>query len=248
MKESQQVEWKQIWKDDYLKWLCGFANADGGLLVVGRDFRGVAVGVKNADKLLVNIPNKVRDILGIMVNVNLRQENGKELVEIRVDPYPSPVNYKGEYYYRSGSTTQDAQGRGPRPLPAAQARTDLGRLAPARPEAGGPRRQGARDLPQAGAEERAPSRGAAEVVPCTSWGSAMHFMWPPALLWCRRPACAGSRDGCTTIPAVVVPCTGTRPWSKSSARETPASAGGSSARSSVPRRGVRVVDALGALG
>ena len=42
MKESQQVEWKSSWRDDYLRWLCGFANAAGGTLVIGRDDRGVA--------------------------------------------------------------------------------------------------------------------------------------------------------------------------------------------------------------
>ncbi|WP_407058550.1 helix-turn-helix domain-containing protein [Syntrophotalea acetylenica] len=26
-KESQNIEWKQSWHDDYLKWICGFANA-----------------------------------------------------------------------------------------------------------------------------------------------------------------------------------------------------------------------------
>lgn len=26
-KESQNVEYKQSWLDEYLKWLCGFANA-----------------------------------------------------------------------------------------------------------------------------------------------------------------------------------------------------------------------------
>jgi len=30
--------------------------------------------------------------------------------EIRVDPYPSPVSYKGEYHYRSGSTKQELTG------------------------------------------------------------------------------------------------------------------------------------------
>jgi ATP-dependent DNA helicase RecG len=30
MKESQQVEWKSSWRDDYLRWICGFANAEGG--------------------------------------------------------------------------------------------------------------------------------------------------------------------------------------------------------------------------
>ena len=27
MSESQNIEWKQSWRDEYLKWICGFANA-----------------------------------------------------------------------------------------------------------------------------------------------------------------------------------------------------------------------------
>lgn len=29
MSESQNIEYKTIWKDEYLKWICGFANAQG---------------------------------------------------------------------------------------------------------------------------------------------------------------------------------------------------------------------------
>jgi len=35
MNEHQQKEVKQIWKDDYLKVICSFANAKGGLLEIG---------------------------------------------------------------------------------------------------------------------------------------------------------------------------------------------------------------------
>lgn len=28
--ESQNIEFKESWRDDYLKWICGFANAQGG--------------------------------------------------------------------------------------------------------------------------------------------------------------------------------------------------------------------------
>ena len=110
MKENQNTEWKESWRDEYLRWVCGFANAEGGVLVVGRNDKGVAVGVKGAAKLLEDIPNKVRDIQGIMVDVNLLEEAGKELLEIHVEPYPSPVSYKGEYHYRSGSTKQELKG------------------------------------------------------------------------------------------------------------------------------------------
>ena len=110
MKEHQHIEWKESWRDEYLRWICGFANAEGGRLVIGRNDKGVAVGVNNAKKLLEDIPNKVRDLLGIMVEVNLRQETGKEYLEIVVEPYPYPISYKGEYHYRSGSTKQELKG------------------------------------------------------------------------------------------------------------------------------------------
>ncbi len=29
MSENQNMEWKETWKDEYLKWICGFANANG---------------------------------------------------------------------------------------------------------------------------------------------------------------------------------------------------------------------------
>jgi ATP-dependent DNA helicase RecG len=33
--ESQHTEWKKTWCDDYLRWVCGFANAQGGGLLLG---------------------------------------------------------------------------------------------------------------------------------------------------------------------------------------------------------------------
>ncbi|MCC6497024.1 MAG: putative DNA binding domain-containing protein, partial [Propionibacteriaceae bacterium] len=110
MREHQQIEWKESWRDEYLRWICGFANAEGGRLHIGRSERGVVVGVASAARLLVDIPNKVRDILGIVVGVNLHEEAGKEWLEIVVEPYPYPVSYKGEYHVRSGSTKQELKG------------------------------------------------------------------------------------------------------------------------------------------
>ena len=110
MKESQNIEWKETWRDEYIKWICGFANAAGGTLVIGKNDKGVVTGVSNAKKLLADIPNKVRDILGIIVDVNLKTDKGKDFLEIVVEPYPYPVSYKGQYHYRSGSTKQELKG------------------------------------------------------------------------------------------------------------------------------------------
>ena len=54
MQENQNLEWKESWHDEYLKWICGFANAEGGVLLIGRNDKGVDVGVANAKKLLSN--------------------------------------------------------------------------------------------------------------------------------------------------------------------------------------------------
>ena len=110
MKESQQIEFKRQWKDEWLKWVSAFANAEGGVLMVGYDDHGQVVGVEQASKLLEDIPNKIRDILGIVVDVNLKVADGLETLHIQVPAYPYPVSYKGEYHYRSGSTKQELKG------------------------------------------------------------------------------------------------------------------------------------------
>jgi len=110
MQENQNIEWKEKWKDEYLKWICGFANANGGKIIIGKNDEGEIIGLNNAKKLLEDIPNKVRDILGIIVEVNLHQTKKGEFIEIIVDPQPYAVNYKGQYFIRSGSTKQELKG------------------------------------------------------------------------------------------------------------------------------------------
>ena len=110
MPELQNIEWKSIWKDDYLAWICGFANAQGGILYIGKNDEGEVVGVASSRKLLEDLPNKIRDALGIIVPINLLEENGLEYLEIPVQPYPIAISYRGTYYYRSGSTNQKLTG------------------------------------------------------------------------------------------------------------------------------------------
>ena len=110
MPEHQNIEYKSSWRDEYLKWICGFANANGGTIFIGKDDNGKVIGVNDAKRLLEEIPNKVRDVLGILVDVNLHTENKKHFIEIITEPYPNGVSYKGQYHYRSGSTKQELKG------------------------------------------------------------------------------------------------------------------------------------------
>lgn len=81
--EKQNIEFKESWRDEYLKWLCGFANAQGGTLYIGVNDKADVVGIENARKLLEDIPNKVRDALGIMVDVNLLEADGKTIFKFK---------------------------------------------------------------------------------------------------------------------------------------------------------------------
>ena len=44
------------------------------------------------------------------MDVNLKSKDGREYLEVAVDPYPNPISYKGEFHYRSGSTKQVLRG------------------------------------------------------------------------------------------------------------------------------------------
>ncbi|MDQ3042748.1 MAG: putative DNA binding domain-containing protein, partial [Acidobacteriota bacterium] len=110
MPEQQNIEYKQSWHDDYLKWVCGFANAHGGTIFTGKDDDGKTIGVADYKKLMDDLPNKIRDVLGIMAEVNLHEEKGLYFIEISTPPYSVPISLRGNYYYRSGSTKQELKG------------------------------------------------------------------------------------------------------------------------------------------
>ena len=82
MPEMQNIEWKVKWKDEYLEWICGFANAQGGKIYIGCDDNGHVVGLDNTRRLLEDIPNKIRSAMSIVVDVNLLRQDGKEYIEI----------------------------------------------------------------------------------------------------------------------------------------------------------------------
>jgi ATP-dependent DNA helicase RecG len=66
--------------------------------------------VNDAKKLLQDLPNKIRQAMGIIADVDLRNEKGLDYIRISVNPYPYPISCRGKYYRRSGSTTQELSG------------------------------------------------------------------------------------------------------------------------------------------
>ena len=111
MREDQNIEFKTSWRDEYLKHLCAFANTNGGRLIIGLDDKGNPVGFKDSKKLLEELPNKCRDILGIIPSVKLENNKGKDIIVITVEYSNAPISYHGRFYIRSGSTIQELIGQ-----------------------------------------------------------------------------------------------------------------------------------------
>ncbi|MDZ7794585.1 MAG: ATP-binding protein [Spirochaetia bacterium] len=110
MNETQNTEFKSSWHDEHLKWICGFANADGGMIYIGKDDNGKVVGLSNYAKLMEDLPNKIRNAMGIICDVQLNETDNKKFISIKVNPYSVPVSLRGRFYYRSGSTKMELTG------------------------------------------------------------------------------------------------------------------------------------------
>lgn len=111
MPEHQTIEWKESWHDEYLEWICGYANAYGGKLYIGKNDKGNVVGIQKSKRLLEMIPSKITDTMGIVADINLLFEGSLEYIEIVVEKYPSLISYHGKYFYRSGSTMRTITGK-----------------------------------------------------------------------------------------------------------------------------------------
>lgn len=110
MKEDQHVEFKESWHDEYTRYVSAFCNTQGGVLYIGLNDNGTVVGIEHPEKLIERLPNFIAQKTGIMPLVHLKESNGKEYLEIEVQPSAMPISVHGRYYTRSGSVTSELQG------------------------------------------------------------------------------------------------------------------------------------------
>lgn len=105
--ETNNIEYKRSWRDEWLKWICAFANAQGGKLCIGIDEKNrKVVGVDDPQRLIEDVPNKVIASMGVMPKFEIEGRDGKQIVVITVDPASYPVSYHGEFHVRVGATKQ----------------------------------------------------------------------------------------------------------------------------------------------
>lgn len=109
--ESQNVEFKSSWRDEYLKVISAFANTEGGVLILGVDDNGMPSGLKDIKKLLEDMPNIIRNKLGIIPSVSIEKKKNKDVLSIQITPSAVPISYDGRFYIKSGSTVQELKGQ-----------------------------------------------------------------------------------------------------------------------------------------
>ena len=86
--ESETVELKEIVVDDVKKEVIAFANCAGGILYVGVNGRGEAVGVEDADASMLQISNMLRDAvkpdISMFVHYDILALEGRDIIEVKV--------------------------------------------------------------------------------------------------------------------------------------------------------------------
>lgn len=125
--ENENLEFKQEYVPDIRKEVMGFANADGGTVLVGVRKDGTVIGVDDPDGVMLQIVNSLKDALSpdVMpfVKVSTVEIEGKQVVEIQVTTGTNRPYYlrekglkPGGVYVRKGSATQPMSEEGIREM------------------------------------------------------------------------------------------------------------------------------------
>ena len=117
--ESETIELKQIYTSEIKKEIVAFANTKGGIIYIGVSDEGEIVGIDNADFIMQQLSNTLRDNIrpdiSMFTNIELLQEKEKTLLKITVHPGTKKPYYLSDkgikpsgVYIRSGTTSAPA--------------------------------------------------------------------------------------------------------------------------------------------
>ncbi len=97
--ETENIEFKSELTDDLYQEVIAFANTDGGIIYIGIDNNGNAVGIENIDETYLRITNGIRDAIRPDVTMFIKytlQENGVVKISVGEGSYkPYYLRAKG---------------------------------------------------------------------------------------------------------------------------------------------------------
>ena len=117
--ENETVELKEIYTPDLKKEIVAFANTNGGTIYIGVQDSGVVIGLDNADFVMQQISNSLRDSIrpdvSMFTNIELLQEENKFFIKLTVSQGTKKPYYLSDkglkptgVYVRSGTTSAPA--------------------------------------------------------------------------------------------------------------------------------------------
>ena len=117
--ESETVELKEIYTSDLKKEIVAFANSNGGTIYIGIQDSGKIIGLENADFVMQQISNFLRDSIrpdvSMFTNIELLQEENKFYIKLTVSQGTKKPYYLSDkglkptgVYVRSGTTSAPA--------------------------------------------------------------------------------------------------------------------------------------------
>ena len=117
--ESETVELKELYTSDLKKEIIAFANTNGGTIYIGVQDSGEIIGLDNADFVMQQISNSLRDSIrpdvSMFTNIELMKEDSKFFIKLTVSQgtkKPYCLSDKGlkptGVYIRSGTTSAPA--------------------------------------------------------------------------------------------------------------------------------------------
>ncbi|MDH8678730.1 putative DNA binding domain-containing protein [Fusibacter bizertensis] len=117
--ESENVELKEIYTPDLKKEVVAFANTNGGTIYIGIQDNGHIMGLDNADFVMQQISNAIRDNIrpeiSMFTNIELVQKEDKNIIKLTVQQGTKKPYYLSDkglkpsgVYVRSGTTSAPA--------------------------------------------------------------------------------------------------------------------------------------------
>jgi ATP-dependent DNA helicase RecG len=117
--ESESVELKEIYTSDLKKEIVAFANTSGGTIYIGVQDSGEIIGVDNADFVMQQISNSLRDSIrpdvSMFTNIELMQEENKFFIKLTISQGTKKPYYLSDkglkptgVYVRIGTTSAPA--------------------------------------------------------------------------------------------------------------------------------------------
>lgn len=106
MKESKNLEFKEIVNKTFLKTVVAFANYGGGKILFGMNDDGESVGIINPDKTCLDIENTINDSISPRPEFLFSIDRKSKVITLAIkEGLFKPYLYKGKAYKRSGTST-----------------------------------------------------------------------------------------------------------------------------------------------